>query len=265
MLFILPTIKAVSEGNVKMKTIQTLSLLALSLLILGSCESNNSSSIGNGDDSNIHTTTTTKEHISSLSIKMKDNSSEIYATQTKEVTVTTNPSKNIQVSWCFEKGKNNASFEGNEITINKDAPSDSKVIFYAKYNDVESNRITLHIENLDEEIETYQNQISSLESQKDETQAYYDEAKQGYDDCMEEYNNLFSYCRRMGWCNGRDFDPTKRSEWYETKQEMDNYYEKARSYETEMDRYHNQLEDLSYQIQELKNEIQELRKIKAAL
>lgn len=69
----------------------------------------------------------------------------------------------------------------------------------------------------------------------------------------------------MGWCNGRDFDPTKRSEWYETKQEMDNYYEKARSYETEMDRYHNQLEDLSYQIQELKNEIQELRKIKAAL
>ena len=88
-----------------MKTIQTLSLLALSLLILGSCESNNSSSIGNGDDSNIHTTTTTKEHISSLSIKMKDNSSEIYATQTKEVTVTTNPSKIFKFPGALKKGR----------------------------------------------------------------------------------------------------------------------------------------------------------------
>lgn len=93
----------------------------------------------------------------------------------------------------------------------------------------------------------------------------YDEAKQGYEDAVSEYNDLLEYCQRMGWCNGHEFDPTKRSEWYDTKQEMSSYYEQAQSYETEKNRYQNELNDINSQIRDLKNKISELKRIKATL
>ncbi len=249
-----------------MKHIQTLSLLAVSLLILGGCSvKGNNSTNGNGDESDTHIVLPSKEHIDSLNISMEDGFSAIYATQTKKVLVTSNPSKNIQVTWCFEKGKNNASFEGNEITVGRDAPNESQIIFYAKYNSIESNKITLIVENLDEEISSCQEQIDALESQREEVQSNYDEAKQGYDEAMSEYNSLLEYCERMGWCNGREFDPTKKDEWYDTKQEMSSYYERAKSYDTEMSRYENELNYINSQIRDLKTKMQELKRIKASL
>ena len=224
----------------------------LSLFCLAGCsaETSNNTPKTNGETSSSEEKV--DEKIESIDISLQDGSSTIYATETKKINVTISPASNLKVTWVFIDGDNYASISNNEIYVKSSASDNSKIIFYAKIGNVESKKITLTVTNLDE-------QINAKKAEKNNYVTLKAQASSQYNTYMNSYYDLERYCIQRGWIiNGRDFDPTRRSEWSSTKSQMDSYYRAAQSADSEAWQY-------ELKIRELQSQIDGLEKIKAEL